>query len=271
APLIPGSTRLGPLVYYKQKYPQAIKHVGTLYSNVQTAKEQSQNVLNAMQSIGYHVDYQRVVGPLDSDFTTDVLRMKSAGVQMVYIVGMAVTQVADLAQNMAQENFTPQIFATNGVAYDSSYLTDAGSAANGTITDQQSAMFAGEDAKSVPAVALFDKWVRKANPKAHFDTYALFGWASAEYFVKALEAAGPNPTRSGLIAQLNKLTRFDAGGLIAPDDPVHKKPPTCWLLLKVANGKWVRTGPTPRSGFICKPGGYYYPPGFKPFVRPGVS
>lgn len=271
AVLVPGATRLGPLVWYKQHYPQAVKHVGTLYTNVSTAETQTLNVLDAMKSTGYDITYSRVVGPLDSDFTTDVLRMKQQGVQMVYIVGMAVTQVADLAQDMAQEDFKPAIFSTNGVAYDSSYATDAGPAAADTYSDQQSALFAGEDAANVPAVALFDKWVRKVDPKAHLDTYGLFGWASAELFVQALRAAGPNPTRSGLIAQLDKITSFDAGGLIAPDNPAQKKPPTCWILIKNTGTTWERTGPSPKSGFVCNPGGYYYPAGYKPFVRPGLS
>lgn len=269
-PLIPGSTRLGPLVYYKQHDPEAIKHVGTIYSDVSTAEAQTQAVLAAMQSLGYDITYQRVVNPLESDFTSDVLRMKQSGVQMVYIVGLAVTQVADLAQNMQQENYTPKIFSTNGVAYDSSYVTDASTAANDTYTDQQSALFGGQDASSVPAVSQFDTWVRKVNASAHLDTYGVYGWASAQLFVQALRAAGRNPTRASLITALNSITSFDASGLLAPANPAQKRPETCWILIKVANGKWERTGPTPKSGFICSPGGYYYAPGYKPFVRPGT-
>jgi ABC-type branched-subunit amino acid transport system substrate-binding protein len=268
-PLVVGGARLGPLEYYKKAFPGAIKHVGTLFSNVATAEVQSQAVLSAMSSLGYEVGYQRIVNPLESNFVPDVLRMRAAGVKMVYIVGLAVTQVADLATDMKQEGFTPEVFSTNGVAYDSSYVTLAGSAADGTYTDQQSSLFAGEDAAHVPAVALFDKWVKKVNPSAHFDTYGVYGWSAAELFVQALRAAGPQPTRAGLIAALDKITSFDADGLIAPGDPAQKKPEQCWLLVKVSpQGKWVRTGPTPKSGFICNPAGFYYPKGYTPFVRP---
>ena len=197
--------------------------------------------------------------------------MRAAGVKMVYIVGLAVPQLADLAQQMAQQGFKPEIFSSNGVAYDSSYIPAAGAGANGTYTDQQSSLYLGQDAKSTPAVALFDKWMKKVAPGAHIDTYALFGWASAQLFTQALKAAGPNPTRAGLITQLNKITTFNASGLTATANPAQKVPPTCWVLIKVQNGNWTRTGPSPKSGFVCKPGGYYYPPGYKPFVRQGTG
>ena len=266
-PLIPGATVLGPYKYFKKEDPTAVKNVGTLYSNYGAALVQTQTVLSAMKSLGYHVDYQRVVGVFDSDFTADVFKMKAAGVQMVYIVGMQISQVADLAKDMAAQGFTPKIFSTSGVGYDSSYIPTAGTAANGTETLEQSALFQGEDAKSVPAVALFDKWIKKTDPKAHIDVYALYGWSAAELFTQALQAAGPNPTRVGLLAQLNKITSFTAGGLTAPGNPAQKVPENCWLLTKVQNGKWVRTTPTPKTGFVCNPIGYYYPPGYKKFVR----
>jgi branched-chain amino acid transport system substrate-binding protein len=266
-PLVVGGTRLGPFQYYKKEFPGAIKHVGTLYSSYGAAEVQTEADLSAMASLGYHVSYSRVIGLFDSDFTADVLKMRAAGVQMVYIVGMQVSQLADLAKNMAAQGFKPQIFSTNGVGYDSSYIPAAGNGANGTETDLQSPLFLGEDAKAVPAVALFDKWLKKANPQAHVDTYALYGWAAAELFTQALQGAGKNPTRASLIAQLNKITTFDAGGLTAPGNPAQKVPEKCWIIAKVQNGKWVRASPSPKTGFICKPDGYYYPKKYKPFVR----
>ena len=47
----------------------------------------------------------------------------------------------------------------------------------------------------MPAVKQFVTYVKKVNPSWVPDLYTLFGWASAELFVQALQAAGPNPTR----------------------------------------------------------------------------
>lgn len=65
------------------------------------------------------------------------------------------------------------------------------------------ALYRGEDAKAVPAVATFDKWVTKIDPTSQLDIYTLDAWINAGLFVQALKAAGPNPTRAGLDAQLD--------------------------------------------------------------------
>ncbi len=268
-PLVVGGSRLGPFEYYKKEFPQAVKHVGTLYTNVTASTvAQTKADVAAMESIGYHVSFSEVIGALQSDFTPEVLKMRQEGVQMVYIVGAAVGQVANLAKDMAQQDFSPKVFSTNGVAYDASYVPTADNAANGTETDMTSALYLGQDAKSVPAVALYDKWVAKVGGQHYNDTYAMFGWSAAELFSQALKAAGADPTRQSVLAALNSITSFDAGGLLAPGNPAQKKPETCWILAKVVNGTWQRTAPDPKSGYVCNPGGFYYPPGYKPFVRP---
>jgi branched-chain amino acid transport system substrate-binding protein len=267
-PVIWGGSRLGPLVYFKKKYGSAIKHVGTLVGNVAAAEQESDAVYSAMKSLGYKIVYERSNNPLDTDFTDDVLKMKQAGVQIVYLVGEQVTAVANLAKEMQQQNFHPKLFATNGESYDSSYIPEAGTAAaNGSSVDMQSALYLGQDAKSVPAVKTFDTWMKKVNPKQAINVYAVYGWTCAQLFVQALKNAGTNPTRTSLFASLNKITSFNASGLLATANPAQKRPPTCWILAQVKNGNWQRVPPSPTAGFTCNPGGYYYPPGYKPFVR----
>jgi len=261
-PIVEGGSRLGPFKYYKKAYGDAYLHVGTITSNVASAESQTNGVLAAMKSLGYHVSYEDVVSPFDVDFTPDILRMRSEGVQMVYIVGLAVNQSADLAKQMLQQNFRPKLFGNSGGNYDSGYIPSAGSAANGSVLDLTSALYLGQDAKAVPEVATFDKWVKAANPGANIDVYALYGWLSAMLFVQALKAAGKNPTRDSLFTQLNKISQFTGNGLISTTDPVNKTPPTCWIQVKVVNNNFQRVSPSPKSGFICDPGGQYYPPGY---------
>jgi ABC-type branched-subunit amino acid transport system substrate-binding protein len=261
-PIVEGGSRLGPFKYYKKAYGSAYLHVGTITSNVASAEAQTNGVLAAMKSLGYHISYEDVVSPFDVDFTPDILRMRQEGVQMVYIVGLAVNQSADLAKQMKQQSFVPKLFGNSGGNYDSGYIPSAGSAANGSVLDLTSALYLGQDSKAVPEVATFDKWVKAANPGANLDVYALYGWLSAELFVQALKAAGKNPTRDSLFAQLYKISQFTGNGLISTTDPVTKKPPTCWIQVKVVNNNFQRVSPSPTSGFICDPGGQYYPPGY---------
>jgi hypothetical protein len=118
-------------------------------------------------------------------------------------------------------------------------------------------MYMGQDGKLIPAVDTFDKWAKKVDPQTQLDLYTLYGWISAELFVQALKGAGTNPTRASLDAQLNKITSFNAQGLISNQDPAQKIPGQCWIVIQYDNGTWKRIAPDPKSGFVCNPGGFY--------------
>ena len=102
----------------------------------------------------------------------------------------------------------------------------------------------------MPAVKQFDTYVKKVNPSWAPDLYTLFGWASAEMFVQALKAAGPNPTRGSVMAQLRKITSFNANGLFGGSDPAAKTLTPCFVMAGIKNGKFVRELPT-SGGFDC--------------------
>jgi hypothetical protein len=87
------------------------------------------------------------------------------------------------------------------------------------------------------------------NPGADLDTLAIEGWTAAAMFVKALELAGPAPTRDNLLAALGTFHDFDAGGLIAPIDAAGKQPPACFLIATIQGGTWRRA--ESGSGFLC--------------------
>ena len=105
----------------------------------------------------------------------------------------------------------------------------------------------------MPAVATFDKWAKKVDPQTQLDLYTLYGWINAQLFVQALQGAGANPTRASLDAQLNKITSFNASGLISNSEPGPEDPRACWIVAQYENGTWKRIAPDPKSGFICNP------------------
>ena len=137
--------------------------------------------------------------------------------------------------------------------------------------DQCYALYLGQDANTVPAVALFDKWMKKASSNPNFEIQSVYGWASAELFVQALRAAGPNPTRPVLLAALNKITIFNGQGLVPNSNPAQNIPTNCVLLAQVQNGQIVRVAPTPTTGFDCSSHSYLHAPGWKPEVRPSPT
>jgi ABC-type branched-subunit amino acid transport system substrate-binding protein len=250
-PLPPG-WRLGSLNYFKAKFgPDVISHMAILIENAQSAKDAAAGEQKAAESLGYKFVYTRTIEPTEANFSSDVVSMQQKGVKGIMMTG-EVGAFVRVAKAMKQQNFTVPFANWGANAYDPAFVTaDAASATNGATLDQQLAMFQGED--NIPEVQLFNKWLKSVGGKP--DIFAAFGWESARLFVQALTAAGPKPTRASVMAELKKIDNFDGNGMLAPAGPASKRPPNCFLVINVQNGKFVRADPP--SGFICNQGDYF--------------
>jgi branched-chain amino acid transport system substrate-binding protein len=245
----------GPFKWLKSKYPLAASALGLIGDNATASVVAVENTDRALtQSLGYKWLYSRDATFTETTFLADIVKMKNAGVKLVFEPTVTGNLVNTIAQEMKQENLNA-ILLSGTNAYEKDF--SPGSAGNGTLIDGVYALYRGEDAKVVPAVATFDKWVKKVDPSSQLDIYTLDAWVNAELFVQALKAAGPNPTRAGLDAQLNKITSFNANGLISAQNPAKKIPGQCWLVAQYENGSWHRIAPDPKSGFVCNPKGFY--------------
>jgi ABC-type branched-subunit amino acid transport system substrate-binding protein len=267
SPGLSNVTPTGPYVWAAKAFPAQSKHVGILFGTSTATPLALETVIeSAMKSAGLKITYRRGYDVNSTTtFLSDVLRMKSSGVQMIFNEEMPGFQAAILAQNSGQQHFTP-VHVEGTSAYINNMAKLAGSAANGMYVSLPTALYQGEDAKAVPAVATFDKYILKVDPKV-FDSVeplsGIYGWTSAVLFVQALKAAGPNPTRAGLLAQLNKVTSFNAGGLTPTANPAKNIPSRCFLVAQFKNGAWTRAAPSPKSGFVCA-GTLKIRPGWKP-------
>ena len=258
---------LGIFKYLKHKYPQGVKKVGIIWENATPATVATEHAFEAaMKSVGFRILYDHGVGPFYTDFLPDIIDMQHAGVQMFVGLELPDSFAATLDKQMQQQNFKP--INVEGVAYSNQLLALAGSAADKMYIYQPYALYLGQDAKTVPAVNLFVKWVKRVDSHAAFAIESVYGWTSAELFANALKQAGNPPTRAGLISALNKVTEFNSGGLIPPSDPAQNIPSNCFLLAQVQDGHIKRVAPTPPTGFYCPSGGYLPAPGYERMVRP---
>jgi len=270
SPSTTNDTPTGNYVWAKNTFPSDVKSIGVLYTNADATTIASEAILeSAMTATGLNITYRRGFSTSETTFPDDVLKMKSQGIKMYFDQELAGFYAANLAKETAQQGFHP-VDIQGVAAYIQNMAQASGGAANGMYLEQQAALFEGEDAKAVPEVALFDKWAKKVDPNV-FSTVtplpALDGWASGMLFVNALKAAGSNPTRAAVMAQLDKVTSFDAGGLLPPgENPAKNIPSKCFLFAKLESGKWTRVSPTPKSGFVCQ-GTLKAHPGWKPQTR----
>jgi ABC-type branched-subunit amino acid transport system substrate-binding protein len=250
--------RTGPLNYFKSKFPDSVTKVGAIYGDVPASVASYQGWKAAADSAGYKVVYERGFSPTETDFTADVVRMRQSGVKMVYLTAADVRPTARLAKAMAQQNFTVDAFVSGGVAYDPNFVTLAGPAGNGVYSEQQMAMYDGEDS-SIPEVKLLLDWSAKVKPGYKPDLFAVFAWGSVRLLADALQAAGPRITRASVNDAIRKLGTYDVHGLLPPANPGTKAPPTCYILVKVNNGQFARYD-SPPPAFRCD-GGYFKVPG----------
>jgi ABC-type branched-subunit amino acid transport system substrate-binding protein len=237
--------------YFKQKFPDAITSVGTLVGN-QAAAVQSWNYYKAtMQTLGYKVVYEDDFPPAQSNFTADVIRMRSAGVKMVFIIAVNAPDLAAFSQEAAQQGWKPEVFVAP-IGYFGSYVSESGGAAavEGQYVPVVQAMFLGEDATSVPEVGLFDHWIKQDFPSFPIDQFSSTSWAQAALFVQALDRVGPHLTRQGLLAALAQIHDFNDFGMMAPADVASKQSGHCYLILQIHNGKYQKVD-DPASGYRC--------------------
>jgi ABC-type branched-subunit amino acid transport system substrate-binding protein len=151
-PLPPGFLT-GPYLYIKQKYPADVKSVGILYGSSAAFPTHAQEY--AMSQAGWKVTYQRGYGQTETQFTPDILRMKAAGVKILWLVNTTAVD-AGIVQQAYQQGWHPLVVLYNG--YDHAFEKIAGNtASNGVINFEQQAMFLGGhlqhlDEKSEPGL-----------------------------------------------------------------------------------------------------------------------
>ena len=85
---------------------------------------------------------------------------------------------------------------------------------------------------------------------------AEIGWVNADNFVTGLKMAGPAFTQQAVVDELNTLTDYDAGGMLAPIDWTKQHtdkyyPRSCTAYLKVDDSKLKPVWGEPGKPFLC--------------------
>jgi ABC-type branched-subunit amino acid transport system substrate-binding protein len=252
-----GVWRTGAINYWKQRLPEAVwKNVGSIHPNVPAAEQSHLDLRAAAEAAGWVWRYDRAFGPTEQDFTADIIAMRQQGVRMFYTNALDDKTVGRIAKAAKDQGLRFDLFLMGGSAYDNDIFTTAGSVAalEGMVNEQQYAMFAGEDAQAIPEVGLFLQWMRKVKPGYTPDLFAAFAWGEGRMLFDTLQAIGnPKITRAVTVEALKKLDNYDGHGMFAPSGPGTKKIPTCYIMVKVRNGKFERFD-SPPPGYRCDGG-----------------
>ncbi len=249
-----GVAHSGPYVYYKTAHPDVSK-VGFMFADVGGVRANVPGIVKGWETAGFDIVYNSGASATQPDFTPDVIKLRQAGTQLLYLFAFEVNMHVRLARNMRQQNWEPEVKVSN-IGYNSKLIELLGDTANGWSNHLTYLPVLNEDepARS-PALADFLTWNERVAPGASIDLFPVTAWGDAARFVTALRQAGPEPTREKIVQIVDNLPKSDGGGIFAPTSPAKRTGASCFVIVRVENGHWVREHPD--SGFECGMGDWY--------------
>ena len=245
-PLEPGAKSNGTtnmMRHFKEKY--GVSKAAIIYAAQSTSRDGGLAYEPDMAAAGIETVLKAEVAITQTDYTGVATQIKNAGAELV-VTTLEVGGMAKLAQALKQQNYQPKVPMYGAQAYSKKFLQQAGAAAEGTTLGLTYSIM--EDAPHNPAVATFQQWYNRVAPGADIDMFAIQSWSAVDLLVKALNKAGA-PNRDKVLAALKTETEFTADGLVARINPPSKKPTSCFMVVTVQGGKWVRQHP--ERGFEC--------------------
>lgn len=234
---------LGPQVAYIAHERRARSVALMAYSVPQSAGVCSA-ALPTFAAQGIKVGYQDLSVPYGGDISSDVLRMKQAGVDLVMSC-MDVTGNIQLSRTMQQNGLdsAAQVWLDG---YDQSTLDRYAPLMHDVYFVVQHVPFEAdaEMPGHFPGLSTYLAAMHRWQPRDERSGVAMVGWLSAATFVAGLRAAGPHPTQASVVRAINRMHAFNADGLITPVDwsTAHTRTtsPSCEV--------YVRTAPKPGGG-----------------------
>jgi branched-chain amino acid transport system substrate-binding protein len=245
----------------KAAYP-SISKVAVLWINVAGIGPVVAANAKCWQSVGVKVVYSVGTDPQAPNMTPYVIQARSQGANVVDAFGQDVTNVARIAQAMQQQGFKPTA-ASSYAVYDARWHGLAGPGAAGWVAVPfwSEGLFLNEsEMNKTKGGALFYKYWRQVNGNTPIDTFGIYGFQQAAYFVQGLLDAGPHLTRAKLLTALKAIKNWDNLGTTAP---VHwlspgKPSDACGVAISSTATGYTKIAPPVqgfKNGFIC-PGKY---------------
>jgi len=232
--------------------------VAVVAYGVPQSADACQAAVTGMQGLGVNVTFTDLSFPFGSDPTADVLQMKQHHVDML-LTCLDVTGNVAFARAITQNGLTMHQLWLNG--YDRSTLEQYAPIMGGVTLGLQHVPFeVAQDFPGVyPGMETYLRVMQRYQKADTYDETALDGWISASLFVAGLRAVGRHLTQKKLVAALNTLTAFTAGGLTTPvdwtqahDTHIPPRTPFCGAGVAVVGDHFVpRVVPGTDHVFTC--------------------
>jgi ABC-type branched-subunit amino acid transport system substrate-binding protein len=203
--------------YLAQNFPQA--KVGLFVQDDDFGRDGEKGARQFLES--QIVTVQRYT-PGNTDIAPQIAALQAAGADLV--VGFAVPSYTALSQlNALRLNYKPQ-WAYSNVGADLSLVGSLlARFSEGAITDAgllegviSTSYLPNVTQKDNPWVQLFGKVWSEHGAEGELNNFRIYGMSQAYTFVSALQAAGPNPTREGIVKAVETGGKTFEGPWLAP-------------------------------------------------------
>ncbi|WP_148611597.1 ABC transporter substrate-binding protein [Nocardioides rubriscoriae] len=218
------------------------KKAAFFYSDAGAAKQNAEAQVNAMKKRG--LDFPVVQGIPTSEFnySSYVSALKEKDIDVVFFT-TAYNLSVRMRQAMQQQGYQPKLYLRDPTDYNPSYVSQGGSAVDGTTVYTNFAPFEENN----PEVQLYKTWLGQVKPGTPPLFFGVFAWSAARLFTTLAAKLGGKLTRESLIAETRKVDDWTANGMHAPQPVGSKGTGECWRFIQLSGGAWKPVGGTKYS------------------------
>ncbi len=243
----------GRAYYYQKEFGKDLHGPYLFSADIKAANNANRASMTPMQKVGIEADEEVDLSARapQSEYTPVVQTMKDDGSNYAQS-GLSFNSTVSLRKEAKLQGVTDPdiIWDCTLQCYDKALLEQGGADVEGQYVSLLFLPF--EEANTNKELKTFLNTVGKDEA----DGFGAQAWASGLLFQEAVEklvdANGVNGiTRQGLLDELNKITSFDANGMIGTVNVAERTPSPCFALTQVKDGKFVRVTPTKKGTFNC--------------------
>jgi len=180
------------------------------------------------------------------DFSSVVIKLKSAGIKVVMLATIA-TSGAQILNQMASLDYHPtRILTASACGYDGIFGAIA------SLEGTYCTAFLPPPGSSDPHWVKFADAMSKYAPGHAPDIYAAWGWLAGQVTYAGLEKIKGTITRDALVEQLETLRDLDTIGGKVSYSPQQHEGSCCQLLWQAKGGKWQIVSDSAFNGSAMK-------------------
>lgn len=210
------------------KYPNEVKKMGFLTSNLPGVKITRDRAKEAAEAAGYTVVYNDEHPLAVDNWRPFVENMRSKGVEAMHYVGEPANWVA-ISKAMKDVGWEPKVTVHEGNFYDQRMIEEGGTSL--PLTYVRSFIHPLEDPEEGSATAQFLEIMEKHVPGGKVASLGVNTFSAYLMFAQAAKACGSQLTRQCVLDNAAKVTEWTGGGLHGTTSPSKRTEP-CFAILE---------------------------------------